>query len=70
MQQWLWVLFIEEYTGRRSIINAGVVNADTKEEAGEKAQEKIGFNLMPGMVINLSNNMELSAGQLMNLKGE
>lgn len=70
MQQWLWVLFIEEYNKKRSIINAGVVLATTQDEAREKAQEQIGFNLMPGMAINLTDNVTgMTAGQLMNLRG-
>lgn len=67
MTQWLWVLFIEEYNGKRSMINAGLVVADSSEEAREKAQEQIGFNLMPGMAINLTDNiLGMTVGQLMN----
>ena len=70
MQQWLWVLFIEEYNKKRSMINAGVVLAANKDEAREKAQEQIGFNLMPGMAINLTDNVTgMTVGQLMNLRG-
>lgn len=70
MQQWLWVLFIEEYNKKRSMINAGVVLAATQDEAKEKAQEQIGFNLLPGMAINLTDNVTgMTAGQLMNLRG-
>ena len=70
MKQWLWVLYIEEYNKKRSMINAGLVAADTKEDAREKAQEMIGFNLMPGMAINITDDiMGMTVGQLMNKKG-
>lgn len=71
MKQWLWVLYIEEYKGNRSLINAGLVAADDATAAREKAQDQIGFNLIPGMAINITDDiMGMTVTQLMNKKGE
>jgi len=66
MRQWLWVLYVEEFNKQRSIINAGLVVADSETDAREKAQLQIGFNLLPGMAINVTDDiMNVSVASLM-----
>ena len=66
MRQWLWVLYVEEFNKQRSIINAGLVVADSEADAREKAQLQIKFNLLPGMAINVTDDiMNVSVASLM-----